>query len=373
MHLYKIFSLAIFLTLCLSACTQESPPKTVIRPVLTQTVEIKENSREATYAGEVKARYNMALGFRIGGKIVERFVEVGQVVAPGTLLARLDPQDSNLQLLNAEGGLEAAQAEKRKAELDLKRYTKLFKQKMISAAEHLRFSNALAIAEARYTQAKANLDVARNQSSYTRLYADKGGVIVSLNMEVGQVVVAGQTVVNVALPDEKEVVIAVAENRLNEVHNADDVKVSLWANPDKYYKGKIREISPGADPVTRTYRVKISLLDDDPLIQLGMTTTVIIVQKGQAKVARLPLPSIYQQDGKPAVWLYNEQTSTVSTQPVEIQEYLFDGVLIRSGLKNGQIVVTAGVNKLHKGQKVRLMDADLITLRQADQTEPGRE
>ncbi len=357
MKLNKIYLfLTLFILMWLTGCTQETPPKTVIRPVLTQQVEIKENWRKATYAGEIEARYNMALGFRIGGKIVERFVEVGQIVAPGTLLARLDPQDSNLQLLNAEGGLEAAKAEKRKAELDLKRYNKLYKQKMISAAEHLRFSNIMAIAEARYTQARANLDVARNQSSYTRLYADKGGVIVSLNMEVGQVVIAGQTVVNVALPDEKEVVIAVAENRLNEVHNADEVKISLWVNPSKFYKGKIREISPGADPVTRTYTVKISLLDDDPLIQLGMTTTVVIIQKEKGKVAKLPLPSIYQQQGKPAVWVYSTQTSTVHLQQVKIEEYLFNAVLIRSGLKNGQIVVIAGVNKLHEGQKVRLMD-----------------
>jgi len=187
MKLNKIIYLLFFFSWWLSGCTQEPPPKTIIRPVVTQKVVIKEHWREATYAGEVKARYNMALGFRIAGKIVERFVEVGQVVAPGALLARLDPQDSNLQLLNAKGGLEAAKAEKRKAELDLKRYNKLFKQKMISAAEHLRFSNALAIAEARYTQAEANLEVARNQSGYTRLYADQGGVIVSLNMEVGQV------------------------------------------------------------------------------------------------------------------------------------------------------------------------------------------
>ncbi len=354
----KTIFLPVLFSLWLVGCNQEPPPKTVIRPVLTQKVEIKENWRESTYAGEVKARYNMALGFRIGGKIVERFVEVGQVVAPGTLLARLDPQDSNLQLLNAQGGLEAAKAEKRKAELDLERYNKLFKQKMISAAEHLRFSNTLAIAEARYIQAEANLEVARNQSGYTHLYADEGGVIVSMNMEVGQVVVAGQTVVNVALPDEKEVVIAVAENRLNEVHNADEVKISLWANPNKFYRGKVREISPGADPVTRTYTVKISLLDKDPQIQLGMTTTVIIVQKEQGKVARLPLPSIYQKDDKPAVWVYSAQTSTVQLQPVEIQEYLFDAVLIRSGLKTGQIVVVAGVNKLHEGQQVRLMDND---------------
>lgn len=349
--------LAIVLaTLLLSACREESTPKKVIRPVVTHTVDIKENWQQATYAGEVKARYKMALGFRIGGKVVERFVEVGDVVAPGTLLARLDPEDSNLQLMEAKGGLEAALAEKKKAALDLKRYTKLYKDKMISAAEHLRFSNALDIANARYTQAKAHLEVSRNQSDYTHLYADKGGVITSLDVEVGQVVVAGQTVVNVALPEEKEVVIAVAENRLEEIKQADKIQISLWIDPNTFYHGKVREISPGADPVTRTYSVKISLLDDEPRIQLGMTTTVIINQKKEGKVARLPLTSIFQKNSQPAVWIFSPASNQVKLQSVEIQEYQFDSVLIASGLTQGQVVVIAGVNKLYEGQQVRLME-----------------
>jgi len=344
----------------LLSCSKEEPPETVIRPVVTQKVDIRENWQEATYAGEITARYKMALGFRIGGKIVERFVEVGNVVAPGTLLARLDPEDSKLQLMEAEGGLEAAKAEKEKAELDLKRYTKLYKEKMIGAAEHLRFSNILAVAKARYTQADAHLEVTRNQSDYTHLYADKGGVITSLDMEVGQVVVAGQTVVNLALPEEKEVLIAVAESRLGDVRHADEIKVSLWVDPERYYKGMIREISPGADPVTRTYKVKISLQDADDKVHLGMTTTVIILQKNQALVTKLPLTSIFhkgsKKDKKTAVWIYSTKTSQVHLQPVEILEYQFDSVLIRSGLQQGQIVVVAGVHKLYEGQEVRLIE-----------------
>jgi multidrug efflux system membrane fusion protein len=342
--------------LLLTACEQPELSEPVIRPVVTNTVDLRENWHEAAYAGEVKARYKMALGFRIGGKVVERFVEVGNVVAPGTLLARLDPEDSRLQLMEAMGGLEAAKAEKKKAELDLKRYTKLYKDKMISAAEHLRFSNELEVANARYTQAEAQLEVSRNQSDYTHLYADKGGVITSLDMEVGQVVVAGQTVVNVALPEEKEVVIAVAENSLEEVQQAEEIKISLWIDPAKFYRGKIREVSPGADPITRTYSVKISILDDDPKIQLGMTTTVVIIQKKQGQVARLPLTSIFQKDSQPAVWIYSPETEQVGLQLVNVLEYHFDSVLIQSGLKQGQKVVIAGVNKLHEGQKVRLMD-----------------
>lgn len=344
----------VIVVVALSACSEQEEPAEIIRPVLTQKIKIEANWQQATYAGEIKARYKMALGFRIGGKIVERFVEIGDVVLPGTLLAKLDPDDSKLQLVQAGGALEAAKAEKKKAELDLRRYTKLYKQKMISAAEHLQFSNLLDIAKAKHTQAKAHLDVTRNQSDYTHLYADKGGVITSLEMEVGQVIVAGQTVINLALPQEKEVVIAVAESRLDEVRNADEVKISLWIDPKRFYKGRIREVSPGADPVTRTYTVKIGLLGVIKTAQLGMTTTVYIIQKKQEMVAKLPLTSIFQKDNKPAVWIYSPETSQVHIKSVDILEYQFDSVLIQSGLNNGDIVVTAGVHKLYEEQRVRL-------------------
>lgn len=350
-----IFFSSLLFTL-LSACTKTEETKVIIRPVVTQQVKIQENWQQATYAGEIRARYKMALGFRIGGKIIGRFIEVGDIVKPGTLLAKLDPDDSRLELMQAEGALQAAKAEQRKAQLDLKRYTKLYKDKMIGASEHLRYSNTLDIADAKYTQAKAHLEVTRNQSDYTHLYADKGGVITSLEMEVGQVIVAGQTVVNLALPEEKEVVIAVAESRLDEVHHADEVKISLWIDPKRYYAGRVREISPGADPVTRTYTVKISLLDSVNKAQLGMTTSVLIIQKKNEMVAKLPLSSIFQKKGEPAVWIYSSQNSQVHLQKVDILEYQFDSVLIQSGLSNGQIVVVAGVHKLYEGQTVRLQD-----------------
>ncbi len=352
-----INSLMIIITLnLLSACDKQVETKKSIRPVVTQQVKIQENWQQATYAGEIRARYKMALGFRIGGKIVERFIEVGDVVKPGAILARLDPEDSKLQLMHAEGELEAAKAEKRKAQLDLRRYTKLYKDNMISAAEHLRFSNLLDITKAKYTQAQANLEVTRNQSDYTSLYADKGGVITSLEMEVGQVIVPGQTVVNLALPEEKEVIIAVAEGRLDEVRYADEVKISLWIDPKHFYAGKVREISPGADPVTRTYTVKISFIDTAKKAQLGMTTTVVIIQKKKEKVAELPLTAIFQKDSKPAVWIYSPKNSQVHLQAVDILEYQFNSVLIRSGLIEGQIIVVAGVHKLYEGQVVRLQD-----------------
>jgi multidrug efflux system membrane fusion protein len=353
----NILLLIVFLLggFIVSGCDREPPPEPLIRPVLTQQVEIKSYWQESRYAGEVQARYKMALGFRINGKIIERFVEIGDVVEPGALLARLDPQDYQLQLMEAQGGLAAAKAEKSKAASDLKRYEQLYKDKVVSATEWQNYSNVYAVANARYKQAEAQVDVARNQTEYTSLHTDKGGVITSLDMEVGQVVVAGQTVVGVALPQEKEVVIDVAENRLNEIRYADRIKISLWVNPDKFYKGKVREVSPGADPITRTYSVKITLLDADEAVHLGMTTAVLVLQKKQGEVARLPLTAIYQQNKKPAVWIFSNATSRVNLQPVKVTEYQYDAVLISDGLKQGEYVVIAGVHKLAPDQQVRLL------------------
>lgn len=354
----KSFLLLVLVIVCgyfLPGCDREPPPEPLVRPVLTQLVEIKHYWQESRYAGEVKARYEMALGFRIKGKIIERFVEVGDVVEPGALLARLDPQDYQLQLMEVEGGLAAAMAEKKKAASDLKRYKQLYRNKVISATEWQNYSNIHAVANARLKQAEAQVDVARHQTEYTSLHSDKGGVITSLDMEVGQVIVAGQTVVSLALPQEKEVVIAVAENRLNELRLADDIKISLWVNPDKFYQGKVRELSPGADPITRTYSVKITLLNADKAVKLGMTTSVLVLQQKQGEVARLPLSAIYQKNAQPAVWIYSEETSLVNLQPVKIAEYQYNMALISDGLKQGERVVIAGVHKLVPDQKVRLL------------------
>lgn len=346
--------------LVLSACNKKIPPEPLIRPVLTQQVQLISKRNASTYSGEIKARYETALGFRINGKIIERFVEVGQVVEPGTLLASLDPEDYQLQLMVAEGGLLAAAAEKEKAASDLKRYAKLHRDKLVSATEYNDYSNIFNVADAHYKQAQARLEVAKNQTEYTQLHTDKGGVITSLDMEIGQVIVTGQTVINLSTPKEKEVVIAVPENHLDQLRHTDEIKITLWANQDSSYKGKIREISPSSDPVTRTYTVKISLVEADTRVQLGMTATVTIIQKKQGKIIRLPSSAIFQKNEQAAVWIYSPDTSTVQLQTIQVAEYQYDEVLINTGLKEGQIVVIAGVHKLHTGQKVRLLQGEAL-------------
>ena len=357
-NLPGVTMMATLVLMSLTGCEQPPPPAKPVRPVLSQLVEVKADWRESTYAGAVKARHETPLSFRIAGKIVDRRVDVGDNVEAGATLAQLDPADYELKLVEAEAKVAAARAEKSKAETDVARYKKLLKKNLIANADYTDFANKLSVAKARLRQTEAELEVTRNRAIYTTLKADHAGVVTSVEIEKGQVVAAGQTVLRLALEGKKEVVIAVPENRLNELNETQEIRISLWANPDKSYKGSLREISPGADPITRTYSAKITLLDADPAVQLGMTATVTVRQHMEGEVVRLPLSSIYQQEtGDPAVWLVNAE-NIVNLVPVEVAEYTFGEVLISSGLASGQRVVTAGVHKLTPGQQVRVAEVD---------------
>ncbi|MCP4041839.1 MAG: efflux RND transporter periplasmic adaptor subunit [Gammaproteobacteria bacterium] len=347
--------LLVLAVIAVGACEKAPPPSQTIRPVLHQVVEIRPHWQEANYAGEIQARYETSLGFRINGKITERSVEVGDTVKQGALLAKLDPEDHRLQLMKAEAGLAASSAEKKKAAADLDRYSKLLKKKVVSKADYQDYVNTFDVAKARLKQAQAQLEVTRNQAKYTALRASQGGVITTVEAEVGQVVAAGQTIMRLALVQEKEVVIAVAENRLDELRQTADIRITLWADQETAYQGKVREISPGADPATRTYTAKITLLEAGPAVQLGMTATVTVRRRLEGEMASLPITAIFQQKDRPAVWLVSPETKQVTLQPVEVAEYQHDAALIRSGLKSGQHVVTAGVHKLIPDQKVRLL------------------
>lgn len=351
---YTAIILLVLISMGLMGCESPEAPEKKVRPVLSQLVEKVENWQEYTYSGEILARHMVPLSFRISGKILDRSVDVGDEVHAGTLLAKLDPADYELQLIEAEARLSAVKAEKNKADSDLVRYRELLSKELVSDSLYTDFANKQSVASARLRQAEAELEVTRNQAGYTSLQSDQAGVVTVVEVEKGQVVTAGQTVLRLALEGNKEVMIAVPENRLEELKNADQIRVSLWANPDRSYKGVLREISPGADPITRTYRAKITLLDADAAVQLGMTATVDIRRKINGEVVHLPLNSIYQQDdGSPAVWVINED-GQVDLVSVELGGYTSTDVLIRSGLLSGQRVVTAGVHKLSPGQQVRL-------------------
>jgi len=344
--------------LLLAACDRAPPAPEPIRPVRVVSVAPQLHESRSSYTGEVRARYETNLAFRVGGKIVARYVEIGSEVKKGAPLARLDPEDTRLATQNARAQLSAAQANFNQAQTELSRYKKLFESRVISQAELDRRQNTYNTAEAQLDSARSQLRSAQNQMDYTELHADADGVVTAIGVETGQVVSAGQTVMKLARPEEKEVVFNVAENRLDELRNATNIAISLWAQPDKEYSGVVREIAPGADPATRTYAVKVSVQNPPASMRLGMTSTVSIVRRSEASMVALPLSALYQQGSEPAVWIYSgpsEGEGKVELRPVKVAAFIERAVLIADGLKEGEKVVTAGVHKLIPGQTVRLL------------------
>ncbi len=358
---------ALGLTAVLAACGKEEAKAPEPRLVNVVRVNPGSGSNEIAYSGDVRARYETNLGFRVAGKIVARNVEVGTVVRTGDVLARLDPEDQKLNAQSAQSQLAAAKSEYEQIKADLERYTDLYKKEFISQAEYDRRVSSLDVARARLEQARAQLSVTQNQTGYTALAADHGGVVTAIQAEVGQVVAAGQIVMKLARTDDKEVVISVPENRLSELNGSRDIAITLWANPGSKYRGRVREISPSADPVTRTYAAKISVLNPDAAMKLGMTANVYLKSAQRSASALLPATALFQDNGKAAVWVVDPAGSTVKLVPVEVGEYIEDKVAITSGLKQGDVVVRAGVHKLFDGEKVR------VAAEPAAGREPARE
>jgi multidrug efflux system membrane fusion protein len=336
-----------------AGCAKHETPTESVRPVQLTQVTLGAGGDTAVFAGEIKPRHEADLGFRIGGKMVARYVDVGAKVRRGDVLARLDPADVGLQTEAAKAQLAAAETEYSFAKAEFERYQTLLEQKFISASALDAKRNTLNANRAKFEQAKAQLAVTANQASYAALAADQDGVITGINAEVGQVVTPGQVVVRLAREEEREVAIAVPENRIGELRTAKTMGVVLWANPAKVYPARVREVAPAVDPATRTFAVRVSVLAPDPAMQWGMTANVVLRGDGVGNVALLPLTALYQRDGKPAVWIFDPGTQKVSLRPVEIGPYREDGVVILAGLNEGDLVVTAGVHKLTAGQIVR--------------------
>jgi membrane fusion protein, multidrug efflux system len=351
-------SLLVVAALVLAGCAKKEPPPEVVRPVQLAPVVIGSMAETAVFAGEVKPRHETDLAFRIGGKIIERRVDVGATVKKRQVLARLDPADVALQAQAAEAAVAAARTESDFARAELERYQNLHRQKFVSESALDGKQNAMLAAGARLQQAQANLAVNRNQAEYATLVATDDGVVTSINAEAGQVVASAQSVMKLARTDEREVAIAVPENRIGELKRAQRINVVLLANSQRLFSGRVREISPAVDPVTRTFSVRVAVPDADASLNWGMTANVVAVAAGAGQNALIPLTSIYHEpDGKPAVWVYDAKEQKVRLRAVELGPYREDGVVITRGLDHGEWIVAAGVNKLQPGQTVKPYEA----------------
>lgn len=339
----------------LSGCSRQETSEPVPRAVHVVSVKHGGNHLAASYTGDVRARFESSLGFRVPGKIVERRVDVGARVTRGQVLARLDPADMRLSAEAAASQLQAARSDFNQAKADLERFRELRDKQFISEAEFERRQTAYDVARARHEQAQAQLSMSRNQTGYAVLTADHDGVVTAQLAEVGQVVAAGQPVMRVARAGEMEVEIPVPESRLQELRASTRAQVSLWANPERRYAGAIREIAPSADNVTRTYAVRVTIQEPDDRVQYGMTANVFLESDPAASTVVLPPSAVFKQGSKASVWVVDEGTQQVRAVPVEVAEYRQDAVVVAAGLRDGQRVVRAGVHKLFEGEKVRVI------------------
>jgi multidrug efflux system membrane fusion protein len=344
------------LPVILGACKPEAKPVPQPRAVNVVKVGEADTLFGNRYSGDVRARYETALGFRVGGKITERLVEVGDTVRKGQVLLRLDPVDRKLSVDAAGQQVAAAESNHRQAKAEFQRFEGLYRQGFISAAEFDRRKSAFEVAAAQLAQARSQWTFDRNQADYTTLRADHDGVVTVLQAEVGQVVDTGTPVVRVVRPGEKEVAIAVPESRLADVRRGSEADIVLWADPSKSYKGRVREIAPNADQVTRTYTAKVTMLDADERVQWGMTATVALSGGAAgARAIRLPSSAIYQKGDQAAVWVVDPANGQVNLRPVKLDRFADEYVTILDGVRPGENVVRAGVHKLFAGEKVRVL------------------
>lgn len=349
--------LGLAVVVWVAGCAKQEPAPDPVRAVRTLTVSAGTAGGSFDYAGEVKARTESRLSFRVAGKLVDRPVNLGDRVRAGQVLARLDPQDLKLGQQNAQAAQAAAQANLDLAEADFKRFQELRSQGFISAAEIERRDTTVKAARAQLEQAQAQVAVQSNQAAYAALVADGSGVVTGIDAEPGSVLAAGTPVVRVALDGARDVVFSVPEDRVDLMRGLADrpgsFTVIAWGEGAARMPARLREVSAAADPVTRTFLLKADI-GTATALRLGQTATVHVELPPATGVTRLPLSALREDKGQTTVWLVDRQSMTVRPQPIQVAGADGNEVVVGGGLSPGQLVVTAGVHVLNPGQKVKL-------------------
>jgi len=339
----------------LAACrpeTEASAPEA--RPVRTVTVAKRDVGEALTFTGRIEAENETRLSFRIGGRMVERSANVGNRVEPGQVVARLEPQNELNAFRSAQAAVAAAQAQFNEANSNYERQKFLLARDVASRAQYERAEQTLQTARAQLDSAEAQLKVAQDQVSFTELKADAEGIVVAVAVEPGEVVQAGQLIVRVAPKSGRDAVFDVPAQVLRSSPSDPSVTVSLTDDPAVTTVGRVREVSPQADPVTRTFEVKVGLTDPPAAMRLGATVTGHL-QLDTAPTIEIPATALTKSGQRPAVWVVDPSALTVSLRNVEVLRHNPATVAISEGLESGEIVVTAGTQALHPGQKIRLL------------------
>ena len=359
--------------LALAGCSPPPPPPEPVRAVRTVIASEEGSAVVLEFAGEVRARTESRLGFRVGGKLLRRDAEVGMAVRAGQRLAQLDPQDLQLGQTAAQAAVSAAEADLAQAEADMRRYTELRDQGFISTAELERRDTTLKSARARVAQARAQAAAQGNQTGYAVLAADTAGVVTAVEAEPGQVLSVGQPVLRLAHEGPRDVVFAVPEDKLALVRalwrQEGALRVRPWGGAT-LLPATLREIAAATDPVTRTLQVKAGI--DRASLTLGQTVTVLLQTPQGTPGIRLPMAALFESQGKSTVWLLDGATMKVRAQPVQVAGAEGNLVRVVDGLLPGQEVVTAGVHVLTSGQTVRRYEAEPASLAASAQPAASR-
>lgn len=329
---------AVILSLALlGACSAPPPPADPVRPLRIVQVGAGGTAHERIYSGEVRPRLDTTLAFQVGGKILERRINVGDKVQAGQVLARLDPKDLQLAAQQAE-------AQQSLAAADVLRYRDLRAKGFVSQA-------VLDAKQTALTAANAQLDLARNQLRYAALATDQGGVVGQVLAEPGQVVAPGQPVLRLAPDGDREIAISIPETEYSRFKLGQRAKVEIYSLPERSFEAVVREIAPSADPATRTYAIRL-VLSGQKQLPTGLTATVRFATEGEFSAIAIPLAAVYQDGPRTAVWVLGAD-DTVSLRAIQLAGYRDDHALVTSGLTAGERIAAAGVHRLHAGQKVR--------------------
>ncbi|HZZ06294.1 efflux RND transporter periplasmic adaptor subunit [Paraburkholderia sp.] len=356
------FALALAGLVTLAACSKKEVAAPAPRPVVAVAVHADGSAMAAaSLPGEVQARYSTPLSFRVGGKIVERRVRLGDVVKNGQVLARLDPADAQKNAASAQAQLEAAQHSLVYAKQQLDRDQAQAKENLIAPAQLEQTTNAYASAAAQHDQAAQQAALSKDQLQYTTLIADHAGVITAEQADTGQNVSAGQAVYNLAWSGDIDVVCDVPESALAALSVGQTAKVTLAALPGRSFNARVRELSPAADPQSRTYRAKLTLDNPGPDVRLGMTADIALSAPSfsnsadQGNAFTVPATALFHDGTQPAVWVVRTADNALELRRVTITRYNERTIVIGQGLKDGERVVLQGVHTVTAGEKVHVI------------------
>lgn len=338
----------------ITGCDKAPPPAPLIRPVRAVTVQPPKSGETLSLTGHIRAKDENSLAFRLDGRMIERLVNVGDVVKAGQVVAKLDPQNQQNNLRSAQATLAATEAQLTQARAAFWRQQQLLKDGWTPRATYDEAEQALKSAQAQVDTAQAQLGIAQDQLSYTTLSADAAGAITAVGAEAGEVVRAGQMIVELAHDGPRDAVFDVSEQIMRTGPRNPVVEIALTNDRSVKATGSVREVAPQADATTRTYQVKVGIDNPPAAMRLGATVTGSITLAAPAGF-EVPASALTEANGHPAVWLVDKQSETVSLRNVDVAQYDPASVVVSKGLETGDVVVTAGVQTLRPGQRVRLL------------------